>query len=200
MHYQRRLSSVFSWALSISLRRCAYLSSSGRYPACIGMEGFEPPSTRDLSRILAPTSSIPIMPRTNRGIVCKKRSLKHVHLHFGGMGRDGLEPTESEDTRFTVWPATNYGIPSLNRHRPVSNSFVRAMPCTIRSLFLHLFSSACRMMEYLTLSLNVPCLEFYSHQTYEKRLIPDPQFMRLIGDLDCMGEKLHLATEHFQQS
>ena len=51
------------------------------------------------------------------------------------------------------------------------------------------------MMEYLTLSLNVPCLEFYSHQTYEKRLIPDPQFMRLIGDLDCMGEDLHLAAE-----
>lgn len=124
----------FSWALLISLRRCAYLSSSRRYPACIGMEGFEPPSTRDLSRILAPTSSIPIMSRTNRGIVCKKRSLKHVHLHFGGMGRDGLEPTESEDTRFTVWPATNYGIPSLNRHRPVSNSFVRAMPCTMRFL------------------------------------------------------------------
>lgn len=121
-------------ALSISLRRCAYLSSSGRYPACLGMEGFEPPSTRDLSRILAPTSCIPIMSRTNRGIVCKKRSLKHVHLHFGGMGRDGLEPTESEDTRFTVWPATNYGISSLNRHRPVSNSFVRAMPCTMRFL------------------------------------------------------------------
>ena len=92
------------------------------------------PSTRDLSRILAPTSCIPIMSRTNRGIVCKKRSLKHVHLHFGGMGRDGLEPTESEDTRFTIWPATNYGIPSLNRHRPVSNSFVRAMPCTMRFL------------------------------------------------------------------
>jgi hypothetical protein len=63
-------------ALSISLRRCAYLSSSGRYPACLGMEGFEPPSTRDLSRILSPTSYIPIMSRTNRGIVRKKRSLK----------------------------------------------------------------------------------------------------------------------------
>ena len=134
MHYQRRLSSVFSWALSISLRRCAYLSSSGRYPACIGMEGFEPPSTRDLSRILAPTSCIPIMSRTNRGIVCKKRSLKHVHLHFGGMGRDGLEPTESEDTRFTVWPATNYGIPSLNRTRRLAMFLFAPCPGTMRFL------------------------------------------------------------------
>ena len=28
------------------------------------------------------------------------------------MGRVGLEPTESIDTRFTVWPATNYGLPT----------------------------------------------------------------------------------------
>lgn len=29
------------------------------------------------------------------------------------MERSGLEPPESEDTRFTVWPAANYGIPLL---------------------------------------------------------------------------------------
>ena len=28
------------------------------------------------------------------------------------MGRVGLEPTEPEGTRFTVWPAANYGIPA----------------------------------------------------------------------------------------
>ena len=28
------------------------------------------------------------------------------------MGRVGLEPTEPEGTRFTVWPATSYGIPT----------------------------------------------------------------------------------------
>ena len=26
------------------------------------------------------------------------------------MEEDGVEPPESEDTRFTVWPATTYGI------------------------------------------------------------------------------------------
>ena len=143
MHYQRRLSSVFSWALSISLRRCAYLSSSGRYPACIGMEGFEPPSTRDLSRILSPTSCIPIMSRTNRGIVCKKRRLKHVHLHFGGMGRAGLAPERLEGNGFTVRPATNYDLSPRNRQTPVSNLFFRAMLRTIL-----LWSNACFMLTW----------------------------------------------------
>ena len=30
------------------------------------------------------------------------------------MGRDGVEPPESEDSRFTVCPATTYGISSLS--------------------------------------------------------------------------------------
>lgn len=30
------------------------------------------------------------------------------------MGRAGLEPAEPEGTRFTVWPATSYGIPTQN--------------------------------------------------------------------------------------
>ena len=30
------------------------------------------------------------------------------------MGSDGVEPPESEDSRFTVCPATNYGITTLN--------------------------------------------------------------------------------------
>lgn len=28
------------------------------------------------------------------------------------VGSEGLEPPESLDTRFTVWPATCYGIPA----------------------------------------------------------------------------------------
>lgn len=31
------------------------------------------------------------------------------------MGSDGVEPPESEDSRFTVCPATTYGITALNK-------------------------------------------------------------------------------------
>lgn len=36
------------------------------------------------------------------------RPLGHANI----VGRIGLEPTEPESTRFTVWPATNYGLPT----------------------------------------------------------------------------------------
>ena len=38
------------------------------------------------------------------------------------VGREGLEPTESEDTAFTVLPATNYGLPSNINQAQLSNS------------------------------------------------------------------------------
>ena len=84
---------------------------------------------------------------------CASRQGWKTFLHRDNhvwMGRTGLEPAEPEGTRFTVWPATNYGIPSQNRHQPVSNIFVRAMPCTIRFLFLHLFCTGCHMMDFLS--------------------------------------------------
>ena len=58
------------------------------------MEGFEP------SGQLLPANSL---------AGSRFQPLSHICL----MERSGLEPPESEDTRFTVWPAANYGIPLL---------------------------------------------------------------------------------------
>ena len=39
------------------------------------------------------------------------------------MGEDGVEPPEPEGTRFTVWPATTYGILSLTYALTLSLDF-----------------------------------------------------------------------------
>ena len=45
------------------------------------------------------------------------------------VGRIGLEPTEPEGTRFTVWPATNYDIPTRGVTRGNRTPISRATIC-----------------------------------------------------------------------
>ena len=49
--------------------------------------------------------------------------------HANKVGRVGLEPTEPEGTRFTVWPATNYGIPTRGVTRGNRTPISRATIC-----------------------------------------------------------------------
>lgn len=47
---------------------------------------------------------------TSQGFGDLVATLVHAHLYL--VGRGGLEPPESLNTRFTVSPATSYGLPT----------------------------------------------------------------------------------------
>lgn len=97
---------------------------------CITESNCAYPNAWLLKCTLVALTPFPLQKRVDLNHICRTRIVIR-------MGRTGLEPAEPEGTRFTVWPATNYGISSPNGPAPVSNIFIVHMLYTIRFAAFH---------------------------------------------------------------